>query len=181
MGFLDTLAQRNQTFAETGFPSDLTMLPSKKTLLVGCVDPRVDPATILGLDLGEVAVIRNIGGRVNAALFETMAVLGSVALSQGQEIGPGWNLVVLHHTDCGIVGCYERSPQLLAKYLGVTAPDLETMAIADPYEAIRLDIVKIKANPNLPGAFTVTGLVYDVASGRVETVVPPTLLREEPS
>jgi carbonic anhydrase len=40
-------------------------------------------------------------------------------------------------------------------------------------------VAALKANPNLPGAFTVTGIVYDVKTGLVETVVPPTVLRPE--
>ncbi len=52
------------------------------------------------------------------------------------------------------------------------------MEIDDPYKAVAIDVAALKANPNLPGEFTVSGLVYDVETGRIETVVPPSLLRE---
>jgi carbonic anhydrase len=87
---------------------------------------------ILGLKPGEAAIYRNIGGRINAASIATMILLPIVTKAVGQETGPGWNLIILHHTDCGIVGCYKFAPDLLAAHLGVTRSELDTMAITDP-------------------------------------------------
>lgn len=177
MNVIDDLIQRNKNFAANGFNSGLKMMPSMKTVVIGCVDPRVDPVDVLGLKHGEAAVIRNVGGRINPATLQNMAVVRSVAEAQGKEMGPGWNLIVLHHTDCGITPCLQHAPELLAKNLGVTVADLETLEIADPYAAVALDVAAIKANLQLPATFTVTGLVYDVATGLVQTVVAPSVLR----
>lgn len=179
MDFLETLASRNAEFAKTGFNIDLKMLPSRRTMIIGCVDPRVDPMDILKLEPGETAIIRNVGGRVNPALLETMLILGTVSRAAGEAVGAGWSLVVLQHTDCGINGCYHHAPKLLSKYMGVADDKLDDLAITDPYKAVAIDVAALKANPNLPGAFTVTGLVYDVKTGLVDTVVPPTVLRPE--
>ena len=176
MELLETLARRNAEFAETGFDADLKMLPSRRLMIVGCVDPRVDPMDILKLEPGEAAVIRNVGGRVNPALLDTLAILGTVSRTAGAPVGSGWNLVVLQHTDCGINGCYHHAPNLLSKYMGVADDKLDELAITDPYQAVAIDVAALKANPNLPKAATVTGLVYDVKTGRVETVVPPEVL-----
>ncbi|MDB5847379.1 MAG: carbonic anhydrase [Rhodoferax sp.] len=178
MDFLDTLHQRNQAFAADGFSSGLKMLPSQKTIIIGCVDPRVDPVDIFKLLPGEAVVIRNVGGRLNAATLETMAILRTVAEAAGQQLGTGWNLVVLHHNDCGIIGCYHHAPDLLSRHLGVSRTALDGMAIADPDAAVALDVAALKANPELPGGFMVSGLVYDVRTGLVKTVVPAGLLRE---
>jgi Carbonic anhydrase len=75
MNIVEALIQRNADFAAHRFTSGLKMMPSLKTIVIGCVDPRVDPAQILGIDLGEVAVIRNIGGRVTAATVQELALL----------------------------------------------------------------------------------------------------------
>jgi len=64
MTVIDTLAERNDDFVRTRFVPGLPMLPRLRTLVVGCVDPRVDPAHVLGLETGDAAVIRNVGGRV---------------------------------------------------------------------------------------------------------------------
>lgn len=179
MDFLQTLIERNAAFAQNDFAGDLKIIPSQKTLILGCVDPRVDPMDVLKLVPGEAAVIRNVGGRVNPALFETMAILGTVSKVGGAAVGQGWNLIVLHHTQCGISGCYHHAPELLARHMGVATDELAALEIDDPYKAVAIDVAALKANPNLPGAFTVTGLVYDVTTGLIETVVPAGLLRAE--
>ena len=177
MDFLDTMIDRNARFAETRFAPELKMLPSTGTIVVGCVDPRVDPADVLGLEPGEVAVIRNVGGRLNKPLIETLAILRVVARAAGREGGLR-NLVLLHHTDCGIIGCHHSAPDLLARHLGVETSALEDLAIDDPYQAVAYDIAALKANDQLPGDIMVSGLVYDVKTGRVDTVVPPAPLRQ---
>ena len=179
MDFLQTLAQRNAAYADSGFSADLKIIPSRKTMIIGCVDPRVDPMDVLQLQPGEAAVIRNVGGRVNPALLETMAILRTVSRVGGSEVGEGWNLILLHHTDCGITGCLHHAPELLAKHMGVAPQELAPLEIDDPYKAVAVDVAALKANPNLPGGFTVTGLVYDVATGRIDTVVPAGPLRSE--
>ena len=178
MTVIDTLARRNEAFASSRFSADLKIIPSMKTMIVGCVDPRVDPADIFGLAPGEAVVIRNVGGRITPATLQTMAMLRIVAKASGGDIGLGWNLIVLHHTDCGITRLV-RSPELLAKHFGVTPTELDGLAIADPHKAVAIDVAALKGNPLLPGGFLVTGLVYDVTTGRIEVVVPPALLHPE--
>lgn len=177
MDFLDTLTARNQAFARDGFSDTLKMLPSAKTLIIGCVDPRVDPVDIFKLEPGEAVVIRNVGGRVSEDLIETMALLRTVSKAAGKEIGAGWNLIVLHHTDCGIIGCSHYAPDLLAKHLDVTLEGLDDLAISDPHEAVAHDVAALKANPLMPGDMTISGIVYDVATGLIDVIVPPSLLR----
>jgi hypothetical protein len=99
-----------------------------------------------------------------------MAMLRIVAKTSGGEIGPGWNLIVLHHTDCGI-NCLVHSPDLLAKYFGVAPAELHALAITDPHKSVVVDVAALKANPQLPGGFLVSGLVYDVATGRIEILL----------
>lgn len=176
MSFNEEMLERNAHFAETEFAPELKMLPSTGTLIVGCVDPRVDPVHVLGLKQGEAAVIRNVGGRVNKALLDTLAVLSVVAKAAGRADGAR-NLVLLQHTDCGIIGCYHHAPALLAKHLDVETDQLDDLAITEPHKAVALDIEALRANPQLPDNVTVSGLVYDVKTGRVETVVAPSRLR----
>jgi carbonic anhydrase len=174
MNVIDTLSQRNEAFASSRFSADLKIIPSLKTMIIGCVDP-VD---IFDLAPGEAAVIRNVGGRITPATLQKMAMLRVVAKTSGGEIGPGWNLIVLHHTDCGI-NCLVHAPELLAKYFGVAPAELDALAITDPRKSVVVDVDALKANPLLPGGFLVSGLVYDVATGRIEILVPPALLRPE--
>jgi carbonic anhydrase len=95
----DDLVRRNAAFGATGAFAGLPF-PTNDTLRVlGCVDSRADPGDVLGLELGEGVVMRNIGGRITPATLREWALLGR--LGQGQP--PSGHLVILHHTDCGIL------------------------------------------------------------------------------
>ena len=95
----DELVRRNAAFAATGAFAGLPF-PTNETLQVlGCVDSRVDPSDVLGLELGDGVVMRNIGGRITPATLRSWTLLGR--LGQGQPPRSG-HLVILHHTDCGI-------------------------------------------------------------------------------
>lgn len=177
MDFLEAVSSRNADFAANGFSSALKIIPTTKTIIIGCLDPRVDPMDILKLKPGEAAIIRNIGGRMNPALAEVMVLLPIVTKAAGQDMGPGWNLIILHHTDCGIIGCYKHAPDLLAKHLGVGRDELDSMEITDPYKAVAMDVAAFKTMTDIPGGFVISGVVYDVATGKIQTVVEPSLLR----
>ncbi|MFM0335719.1 carbonic anhydrase [Paraburkholderia fungorum] len=177
MDFNDVMLERNADFANSAFAPELKMMPSTGTVVVGCVDPRVDPANVLGLKQGEAAVIRNVGGRINKSLLEMLAVLSVVAKAAGRPDGAR-NLVLLQHTDCGIIGCHRHAPALLARHLGVETDALDELAVTEPYKAVALDVAALRANRDLPDNLIVSGLVYDVKTGRVETVVPPAPLRD---
>jgi carbonic anhydrase len=177
MDTLSTLLQRNADFA-TRLPTGLTIVPRLRTLLIGCVDPRVDPADVFGLELDDAAIIRNVGGRVTPGVVEEIAMLRKVTQSAGGDMGAGWDLVVLHHTQCGITRL-GGEPAMLASFFGVTEEELPEKAVKDPHAAVAVDVAALKASPSLAGGFLVSGLVYDVQTGLVEIVVKPALLREE--
>ena len=179
MDTIQTIHERNKQFAAGEFKGGLAMAPRLRAMVIGCADPRVDPANVLGLELGDAAVIRNVGGRITPATLQTMAMLRLVASAEpGGPPGAGWNLIVLHHTDCGI-NHLTQYPDLLAEHFGVDAPDLAGKHITDPWASVRADVALLKANPFLPSEFLVSGLVYDVETGLMEQVVGPELLRDE--
>jgi carbonic anhydrase len=176
-GTVTTLTSRNADFAQHRFVPGTSMMPALQTIVIGCADPRVDPAHVLGLADGEALVIRNIGGRVTPATLQTMAALRAIAQAEGAAPGPGWNLIVLQHTDCGITRLGGQ-PELLAATFGINQADLPAKAVSDPRAAVAVDVAAIKGNPFLPAEFIVSGLVYDVRTGLIEIVVAPSLLRE---
>jgi carbonic anhydrase len=179
MNTVETLIERNAQFAADRFTDGLAMMPNLKTMIICCADPRVDPADVLGLDLGDAVVIRNIGGRITPATLQTMLMLRLVATADlGGPPGPGWNLVVLHHTDCGI-NHLTSYPDLLAEHFGVDTTDLDAKHITDPWASVAADVAALKANPFLPAELIVSGLVYDVATGLIDQVNEPQPLRTD--
>jgi carbonic anhydrase len=147
-------------FAGLGFPAGDTLQ------VLGCVDSRVDPGDVLGLELGEGVVMRNIGGRVTPAVLRSWALLGR--LGRGQPPGSG-HLVILHHTDCGITRL-TGYPGHLAAFFEIPAGELDSKAVGDPYAAVRVDTAI--ARHALPPGRLVSGLVYDVATGLIEIADP---------
>src|ERR1700739_502352 len=95
----DDRVRRNAAFAATGAFAGLPFPTSDTLQVLGCVDSRVDPGDVLGLELGEGVVMRTIGRPITPAALRSWALLGR--LGQGQPARSG-HLVILHHTDCGI-------------------------------------------------------------------------------
>ena len=155
-------------------------MPTLRTMIIGCVDPRVDPALLLGLKLGEAVVIRNVGGRITPGTMQTMGMLGRIAQVGGGNPAGEFHLIVLQHTQCGIA-CLEGDSDMLASYFGIGKEGLSVKAVTDPHAAVAVDVAALKANPVLPGNWLVSGLVYDVTTGLVDVVVPPAPLRHPES
>src|SRR3954447_4101699 len=112
----EELVRRNAVFAAGGAFAGLPF-PSDQTLrVIGCVDSRVDPSHVLGLDLGEAVVMRNIGGRVTPAVLRSWQLLGRLGRpgEGGRPGGDPPHMVVLHHTDCGITRLADP-PDMLAE------------------------------------------------------------------
>jgi carbonic anhydrase len=180
MSHLDRLLQRNKEFsaqqsaAGTLMPSLPRSLPNVKAVIIGCADMRVDPAHVFGITPGEAVVLRNIGGRFTPALLEELALLGRIGAVAGEIPGGGgeFHLIVLQHTDCGITRL-AGDPAMLAHYFQIPESELRTKTVTDPRAALAVDVAALRAIPALPGAWLISGLMYDVATGRVEIVVPP--------
>ncbi|HEY2476514.1 MAG TPA: carbonic anhydrase [Candidatus Cybelea sp.] len=179
MNTLDSLLERNKTFAAQQsaagalMPSLPRALPNVKAVIIGCADMRVDPAHVLGIKPGEAVVMRNIGGRVTPGLLELLALLERIGEVAGEIPGGGgeFNLIALQHTDCGMTRL-AGDPVMLAHYFQIPEADLKTKAVMDPRAAVATDVALLRAIPGLPGAWLISGLVYDVATGLVEVVVP---------
>jgi carbonic anhydrase len=139
----------------------------------------VDPAHVLGIEPGEAVVIRNIGGRITPGTLQQMGLLGRIAQVADATPGDGgeFHLIVLQHTDCGITRL-GGNLDMLSRYFEVDLEDLQAKAVMDPRAAVAGDVAALKANPALPGTWLVSGLVYDVATGLVEVVVPPAPIRD---
>jgi carbonic anhydrase len=172
---VDDLVGRNAAFASDGFAANLTISPRGNLMVIGCVDPRVDPGDVLGLANGEAAIIRNVGGRITPSTLRTMAMLSKVGQANADTRVPGtWNLVILHHTDCGMTDL-ASFPDLLAEYFEIPVDEVDSKSVSDPTGSVRVDVDVILDALHAPD-YLVSGLVYDVDTGRIDVVVPPTQL-----
>ena len=178
MSYIDVMLKRNKEYAAQQSEPGALMpqsLPNVKAVIIGCADMRVDPAHVLGIKPGEAVVMRNIGGRITPGQLEQLGLLGRIGEVAGAIPGGGgeFHLIVLHHTDCGITRLV-GDPTMLAHYFQIQERELETKSILDPRVAVAIDVAALRAIPALPGEWLISGLVYDVATGLVEVVVPAT-------
>jgi carbonic anhydrase len=168
------LLQRKDHFARSYAPMTLG-LPTAQMLVLTCLDHRVDPAIILGLRLGEAPVIRNAGGRVTQAVIDDIAYLAYLAgqLFGGQvAAGTLFEVAVVHHTQCGTGFLADPGfRHQAAEATGLPEAALEAAAVGDPHTTVRADVERLLSSPLLPPGVSVSGHVYDIASGRVTTAV----------
>ena len=169
----DELIQRNARFAAAGAFAGLPF-PSNQTLRVlGCVDSRVDPSHVLGLDLGEAIVMRNIGGRVTPAVLRSWRLLAKLGQQEGGG-QPGGGAPHLGGSPPHRLRDQEagRRSRDAGRVLRDPVSDLDAKAVSDPHAAVRIDVDLL--GRSLPAGLLVSGLVYDTDTGLVEVVVPPT-------
>ena len=186
MTHLDSMLERNRDIAARQSAAGALMsslpqaMPNVRALIIGCADMRVDPAHILGLKPGEAVVLRNIGGRITPGLLEQLGMLGRIGQVAGKIPGGGgeFHLIVLQHTDCGITRL-AGDPGLLQHYFQIDEEALESKSVLDPRTAVSVDVAALRAIPALPAKWLLSGLVYDVATGLVEVIVPPAPIHAE--
>ena len=169
-----TLINRNSQFASDFAAASLPIIPKMRTVIIACGDSRVDPAHVLGLELGDAVVIRNNGGRVTQAVVEELAAISfMVAKMDGAEPGP-FEVVIIQHTQCGAERFADPDFQkLLKEHVGV---DVSSTAISDHEQSLREDVERLRSAPEVPGYIVVSGLIYDVQHGRVREVIAPAAL-----
>ena len=143
---------------------DFRSPPARKLVVVACMDARVNPYRILGLEDGDAHILRNAGGIV------TEDVIRSLVISQrllGTE-----EIVLMHHTDCGM----ERfSDDELRRDIEVETghePPWVAGAFSDLAADVRESIARILASPFVPLKSSVRGFVYDVHTGSLHEVRP---------
>jgi carbonic anhydrase len=151
----------SERYAASFTKGALPMPPARRVAVVACMDARLDPARVLGLEEGDAHVIRNAGGRAADAVR-------SLVISQ-QLLGTR-EVVVVHHTDCGMLTFTdEQLRQKVRDELGAES-DTEFLSFTDLDQSVRDDVAAIRAARVLLKDVPVTGFAYDVKTGRLRQV-----------
>jgi carbonic anhydrase len=136
--------------------------PSLHTLIVTCMDARIDPVALFGLKPGESHVLRNAGGIV------TDDVVRSVTISQ-RELGTR-TVYVVQHKGCGMATFTD--PDFVAKLQGETGavPEWAPGSFGDPFESVRAGVARLKESPFTVQDMEVKGFVLDLDTFGLEPV-----------
>src|SRR3982751_252001 len=164
MSVTDELLRNNEAYAASFDKGHLAMPPTKKVAVVACMDARLQPNRILGLEEGEAHVIRNAGGVITDDEIRSLAI--SQRLLGTEEI------ILIHHTDCGMLTFTDEDfRRSLLEEVGMK-PNWTSEAFSDLEEDVRQSIARIEASPFIPRKESVRGFVYDVKTGRLTEVTP---------
>src|ERR1700744_2386161 len=169
---VEAALERNRAFAAAGGHRDAVVFPNLSLFVITCLDPRVDPAHFLGLRLSDAMVVRNVGGRVTPEVINDVAFIGQLAESVVPD-GPLFEVAVIHHTQCGTGALADDSFRLrYAERIGAEESTLREHAVLDPTATVSRDVERLRSAPAISPRLTISGHVYDVLTGLVETVIP---------
>src|SRR5436190_22106516 len=169
---LDSALARNRAFAAAGGHEGAVVFPHLRLFVVTCLDPRVDPAHFLGLGLSDAVVVRTVGGRVTSEVISDVAFISQIAENVLPD-GPLFQVAVIHHTQCGAGALADATfRRTYAQRIGADEADLRDHAVLDPAATVTSDVRRLRSAPSIPARVTVSGHVYDVVTGLVQTVLP---------
>jgi len=160
MSVAQEFQKANDAYASSFSKGNLPMPPARHVAVLTCMDARLLPSRFLGLEEGDAHVIRNAGGRASDDAIR------SLAISQ-QLLGTN-EVVVIHHTDCGMLTfSNEDLRKKLKQELNADAEHIDFLPFKDLEQSVRDDVATIKNSPLILKNIEVSGFIYDVKSGRL--------------
>jgi carbonic anhydrase len=164
MSVTDQLLTNADDYARTFQAGDLPLPPARGVAVVACMDARLNVYGLLGLHEGDAHVIRNAGGAVTADARRSLTI--SQRLLGTREI------VLIHHTDCGMLTFSDDTFRADIEADTGIRPDWAVETFRDLDADVQQSIARIQADPSIPHKESVRGFVYDVATGRLREVKP---------
>jgi carbonic anhydrase len=163
MSVIDELVEANRHFADAaGTIQDPQLPPRRGVAILTCMDARIVPARLFGLEEGDAHVIRNAGGLAREGLRSlviSQRLLGTTAIA------------VVHHTDCGMLTFRNEDVyQKVEDDLGADATDIDFMPFGDLEQSVRDDVEFLRQSPLIADETEIRGFVYDVETRRVTEV-----------
>lgn len=162
MTLQDELLANNAQYAADFSVGALRLRPLRQIAILTCMDSRFTAQGVLGLNLGDSHVIRNAGGRASEDAIRSL-VLSSSALGTRY-------CVVIHHTDCGLIGVTNEELRTRVENLTGARPEIDFLPFDDVTTSVREDVTTLRACPYFPPGYEVLGFVYDVTSGLLRPV-----------
>src|SRR3954452_14501966 len=154
MSVTDELLRNAEDYAARFTRGALPLPPAKKVAVVACMDARLDPQALLGLEEGDAHVIRNAGGVITDDEIRSLAI--SQRLLGTEEI------VLIHHTDCGMLTFGDDDSRRQIQDDTGIKPEWAAEAFGDVDEDVKQSIARIRSSPFVPRQESVRGFVYEV-------------------
>jgi carbonic anhydrase len=160
MSAIEDFLKANESYTATFQKGDLPMPPARHVAVLTCMDARLHPSRFLGLNEGDAHVIRNAGGRASDDAIRSLVI--------SQQLLGTDTVLVIHHTDCGMVTFNnEDLRSRLKQELHVDAGDIDFLPFRNLEQSVRDDVAKVKSSPLIPDSVDVSGFIYDVRTGKL--------------
>lgn len=159
--FADVL-RANGAYAQSFSRPGLDGRAARGLAVLTCIDSRIDPLAMLGLEPGDAKILRNGGGRVTDDVLATL-VVARYLLDVGR-------LMVIAHTDCRMVAASDDELRgAIREAGGPETSDLAFSTSADQAASVRADVERVRSFRRLE-ALEVGGFVFDVVTGRLTRI-----------
>jgi carbonic anhydrase len=158
--FADVLAA-NEAYARSFPHQGLQARAAQGLAVLTCIDSRIEPLAMLGLDPGDAKILRNAGARVTSDVLRTL-VLASHLLGVDR-------VMVISHTDCRMTGREEDVHAAVRDAGGPDTKALDFLVAEDQESTVRTDVDSLRSSPYLTHLH-VGGFRYDVDTGRVTQI-----------
>jgi carbonic anhydrase len=162
MSVTDELLSNAESYASGFDKGDLPLPPARKVAIVACMDARLNPYGLLGLQEGDAHVIRNAGGVITDDEIRSLTI--SQRLLGTEEI------ILIHHTDCGMLTFTDDEFRRAVQDDTGIKPEWAAEAFPDVDEDVRQSLARVQASPFIPHKESVRGFVYEVETGRLREV-----------
>jgi carbonic anhydrase len=163
-GDFDDLLAANAAYAEVFDEGDFDGIAHAGVAIVTCMDSRIDPLRMLGLEHGDAKIFRNPGGRVTQQALEAL-VLGVHLLNVHR-------VLVIPHTRCAMTASTQQElRERVGESAGQDVSWQQFNVVEDQLAALEEDVAKVRSHPLIPSRVKVGGFLYDVDTGRIERKV----------
>src|SRR5437763_12111717 len=160
MPVVDEFLKANEAYAANFQKGDLPMPPARHVAVLTCMDARIDPVRLLGREEGDAHVIRNAGGRASEDAIRSLVI-------SEQLLGTN-TVVVIHHTDCGMLTFSNDDLRTKVKQeLQADADHIDFLPFKDLEQSVNDDVTFLRNSPLIPKSINISGFIYDVRSGKL--------------
>ncbi|MEI7943430.1 MAG: carbonic anhydrase [Actinomycetes bacterium] len=159
----DDIFSANAQYVKEFQSSALTGQAARGLAIVTCIDSRIAPLAIMGMQPGDAKIIRNAGARVTEDVLRTL-VLATHLLNVSR-------ILVMPHTDCRMAsGTESEIHAAIFEKSGVDTRSVEIRTVRDPLKALEVDLDRIRSFPLLASNIEVAGAIFDVATGALNRI-----------
>lgn len=157
----EDLLEANASYRANFMLGHLEARAQRGLAVITCIDSRIEPLAMLGLQPGDAKILRNAGARI------TDDVLRSLVLAVN-FLGVD-RICVVQHTDCAVAKSTDADFRARLAGQGLDASGWDFHAIEDEDRVLHEDVERLRSCPLLPGV-QAAGFRYDVRTGRLDPV-----------